>query len=56
MSTRNRRLLLGGGGAGLLSSYDFVNVWGGSREEANDKVLAFFQSSHFKVRFAASLS
>jgi hypothetical protein len=31
-------------------SYDFVDVWGGTREEANTKVLDFFESSHFKVR------
>lgn len=31
-------------------SYDFVDVWGGTREEANAKVLDFFESSHFKVR------
>jgi len=31
-------------------SYDFVDVWGGTREEANEKVMAFFESSHFKVR------
>jgi hypothetical protein len=30
-------------------SYDFVDVWGGTREESNEKVLAFFESSHFKV-------
>ncbi|EKU21290.1 5 deoxy cytosolic type c protein domain containing protein [Nannochloropsis gaditana CCMP526] len=29
-------------------SYDFVHVWGGTREEANAKVLAFFKSSHFQ--------
>jgi len=30
-------------------SYDFVHVWGGTVEEANEKVMAFFESSHFKV-------
>lgn len=27
-----------------------VQVWGGTREESNNKVLAFFESSHFQVR------
>lgn len=31
-------------------SYDFIEVWGGSREESNAKVMAFFESSHFQVR------
>jgi len=25
-------------------------VWGGTREEATEKVMAFFESSHFQVR------
>ncbi|GAB5037231.1 haloacid dehalogenase-like hydrolase superfamily protein [Nannochloropsis oceanica] len=29
-------------------SYDFVDVWGGTREEATEKVMAFFESSHFQ--------
>ncbi len=31
-------------------SYDFADVWGGTREEATEKVMAFFESSHFQVR------
>ena len=31
-------------------SYDFVDVWGGTKEETIEKVMAFFESPHFKVR------
>lgn len=30
-------------------SYDFIEVWGGTREESNAKVMSFFESSHFQV-------
>ena len=36
--------------ASSFDSYEFHNVWGGSREEANLKMTGFFQSIHFKEK------
>ena len=33
-----------------FSSYEFHNVWGGTREEADAKMISFFQSVHFKEK------
>ena len=31
-------------------SYEFHDVWGGSVEECNEKMLSFFESSHFREK------
>jgi hypothetical protein len=33
-----------------------LQVWGGSLEESNAKVMAFFESSHFQVKFKEVMS